>query len=91
MKLDIPESPGMVVMRVGQDEAVDPTGAGRKQLAPQIGRRIYEDVLSSGNQHRTARPLELRLEGGLQTGRAVAEKGRHPPCGACPEKRQRML
>jgi len=61
MKLDIPESPGMVVMRVGQDEAIDPTGAGCEQLAPQIGRRIYEDVLCSAYEHRTARPLELRL------------------------------
>jgi hypothetical protein len=30
-------------------------------LAPQIRRRIYEDVLSSAYEHRTARPLELRL------------------------------
>ena len=27
----------------------------------------------------------------LQTGRTVAEEGRHPSCSACPEKRQCML
>ncbi len=91
MKLDIAKPAGMVVMRVGQDETVDLPGAGCKQLTPQVRRRVYEDVLSSADQHRTARPLELRLQDGLQTGRAVAEEGRHPSGSACPEKRQCML
>ena len=51
MKLDIAKPAGMVVMRMGQDETVDLPGAGRKQLAPQIRRRVYEDVLSSADQH----------------------------------------
>jgi hypothetical protein len=61
MKLDVAKPAGMVVMGVGQDETVDLPGAGRKQLAPQIGRRVDEDVLFPADEHRTALPLELRL------------------------------
>ncbi len=51
MKLDIAKAPRMIVMGVSQDETVDLTGAGYKQLAPQIGRSVYEDILSSGYEH----------------------------------------
>jgi hypothetical protein len=51
MKLDIAKPAGMVVMRVGQDETVDLPGAGRKQLTPQIRRRVYEEILSSADQY----------------------------------------
>jgi hypothetical protein len=49
-------------------------------LAPQIGRRIYEDVLFSAYEHRTARPFELRLRAASDRPRSCEEDG--TPSGA---------